>query len=130
MNWKVIFSLSLLGLVMAIATISLIPSHLEFWFWLPVFLVSAAVIARQCKQAFFLHGFLVALLNCVWVTGAHIIFADSYLAFHKAEAAMMHNSPIGMSARMMMLVTGPIIGIASGLVLGLFAFIASKLQKK
>jgi len=30
----------------------------------------------------------------------------------------------------MMLIVGPVIGVVSGLVLGLFAFIASKLVKK
>jgi hypothetical protein len=130
MNWKVIFTLSLFGLGMAAATISLIPSNVEFWFWLGTFLVSAVIIARRCPGAYFSHGFLVAIVNCVWVTGAHVLFADTYLANHKAEAMMMHNSPTGISVRAMMLVTGPVIGIISGLVLGLFSFVAAKVLKR
>jgi uncharacterized membrane protein len=38
--------------------------------------------------------------------------------------------PLPDSPRLMMLITGPVIGIISGLVLGLFAFIASKIFKK
>lgn len=130
MNWKVIFTLSLFGLGMAIATISLIPSNIEFWFWLGIFIFCAYTIAKRCSGAYFLHGFFVALLNCVWVTGAHVLFADTYLEYHKAEAAMMLNSPTGISVRAMMLVMGPVIGIISGLVLGLFSFIASKIVKR
>ena len=130
MNWKVIFTLSLFGLGMAIATVSLIPSNIEFWFWPGIFIFCAYTIARRCNGAYFLHGFLVALLNCVWVTGAHMLFADTYLAYHKTEAAMMLNSPTGMSARAMMLIMGPAIGIVSGMVLGLFSFIAGKVVRK
>ncbi|MBX2904660.1 MAG: hypothetical protein KF744_01390 [Taibaiella sp.] len=129
MNWKVIFALSLFGLGMAAATISLIPLNIEFWFWLCIFLFCAVVIAKRCTGAYFLHGFLVSLVNCIWVTGAHVLFADTYLANHKAEAMMMHNSPTGISVRAMMLIMGPVIGIISGLVLGLFAFVASKTVK-
>jgi uncharacterized membrane protein len=38
--------------------------------------------------------------------------------------------PLAGHPRMQMLYTGPIVGIISGLVLGLFAFIAAKIMKK
>ena len=40
---------------------------------------------------------------------------------------MMKSLPI--SPRLMMVLTGPVVGVVSGLVLGLFAFVASKLVR-
>jgi uncharacterized membrane protein len=130
MNWKLIFQLSLFGLAMAIATVFWIPSNIEPVFWLAIFILCAYFIAKNCADKFFLHGFLVSLFNCVWITAAHIIFFETYIANHPKEASMMASMPMPTHPRLMMLVTGPIVGAIFGLILGLFAFIASKIVKK
>jgi hypothetical protein len=124
MNWKLIFALSLFGLAMAIATVFVIPSNIEPIFWLVIFIICAVIIARQVPSRHFLHGLIVGIVNSVWVTGAHILFFNAYIANHAKEAAMMQNSPL--PPRVMMAVIGPCIGVISGIVLGLFAWIASK----
>ncbi len=126
MNKKLVFQLSLFGLAMAFATVFAIPPNVEPAFWLAIFLVCALVIAKRAPNRHFLHGLSVSLLNSVWITTAHIVFAETYLARHPQEAAMA----AGMgSPRLMMALTGPLVGLASGLVLGLFAYVASKLVK-
>jgi hypothetical protein len=128
MNWKLIFQLSLFGLAMAITTVYLIPSSVEPYCWLLIFIACAVIIARNCTSRYFLHGFCVSLVNCVWVTGAHVILYNSYAATHAKEVEMMSAMPV--SPRLMMLLTGPIVGIVSGLVLGLFALIASRITRR
>ena len=130
MNWKLIFQLSLFGLAMAIATVSLISSSIERVFWLVIFITCAYFIARKCSDKYFLHGFMVSIFNSVWITAAHILFSESYLAHHPEEAQMMSSMPIPDSPRLMMAMMGPLFGAAFGLVLGLFSFAASKLVKK
>jgi uncharacterized membrane protein len=130
MNTKLILQLSLFGLVMAIGTVYFIPSSVEPFLWLAIFLVCAYIIAKQCTGKYFLHGFMVSLVNCVWVTSAHILLYTTYIANHPQEAAMMSSGPMPTHPRLMMLITGPIIGVISGLVLGLFSWIASKMVKK
>jgi hypothetical protein len=130
MNIKLILALSLFGLAMGIATVFVIPSKIEPVFWLIIFLVSAWLIAKRAPGKYFLHGFLVSLVNCVWITGAHILLAGPYLQRHADEAAMLAKMPMPDSPRLMMAMTGPVIGIISGLVLGLFSFVASKIVKK
>ena len=139
MNWKLIFGLSLFGLLMAFATITLIPSSIEIYIWVPVFLICAWIIAQKAPGKFFLHGFLVSLVNCVWITGAHVFMSSLYLSHHADEASqyaamqksfMQGGHGISLSVRRAMLIFGPVIGIISGLVLGLFSFIASKISKK
>ena len=102
MNWKLILQLSLFGLVMGVATVFFIPSSVEPFCWLVVFLVSAYAIARGAPGRPFLHGVCVGLANCVWVTGAHILLADQYLARHAREAAMMNSMPMPTHPRLMM----------------------------
>ena len=131
MNWKLVFQLSAFGLIMAFATISLIPENVEPGFWLAIFIFCAYVIAKVCTGKYFLSGFCVSLVNCIWITGAHIIFYSSYIANHPAVYKMAQEHPMFPShPRLAMLVTGPFLGIVSGLVLGLFAFVASKIVTK
>ena len=128
MNWKLIFQLSAFGLIMAFATVSLIPEKIEPGFWIAIFLFCAYVIAKVGTGRYFLHGFLVSLVNCVWITSAHIIFYSTYIVNHPSVAKMAADHPfMPLHPRMAMLVTGPVFGIASGIVLGFFCFIASKI---
>jgi len=120
MNYKIIFQLSLLGLVMGLATVFWIPSNAEPFYWLVIFIISAYFIALKSSGKYFMSGFWVSIANCIWITATHIIFFHTYIASHTREADMMAY----------MLITGPIVGILSGLVLGLFAFLASRIMQK
>jgi uncharacterized protein YneF (UPF0154 family) len=130
MNWNLIFKLSLFGLVMAFATVYFIPSNIEPFCWLFIFIVCAYLIAKNCSSKYFLHGLLVGIANSVWITAAHILLFDKYISNHPNEAEMMTKMPLPGSPKLMMLLTGPVVGMISGLILGLFAFIASKIMKK
>jgi hypothetical protein len=129
MNWKLIFQLSLFGLAMALATVYFIPSGIEPICWVFIFVICAYLIAKNCTSKYFLHGFFVSLLNSVWITAAHVLLFKNYISSHPQEAVMMQKMPLPDHPRLMMLMTGPVVGIISGLVLGLFAFIASKFVK-
>lgn len=131
MNWKLIFGLSLFGLVMAFATVYVVPSNIEPAFWLPIFVICAYFVAKMAPGKFFLHGFCISLVNCIWITGAHVFLYTTYIARHAQELEMSNKMPILHGhPRQQMLIMGPVIGIISGIVLGLFCFIASKLVKK
>jgi len=131
MNIKLILGLSLFGLFMAIATVYFIPSTVEPICWLVIALTCAYFIAKNAPGKYFLHGFCVSLVNCVWITSVHIILFTTYIATHVQELEMSNKFPIMQGhPRKQMLIMGPLIGIASGLVFGLFAFIASKIVKK
>ena len=126
MNWKLILLLSMFGLAMGLATVFVIPSNIEPLFWLVIFVVCAYAIARQ-KRKPFLHGLLLGLANCVWITSAHILLFHQYLGAHAQEAAMMQTMPF--SPRITMAIVGLFIGVISGVVIGVLALIASKIVK-
>ena len=133
MNYRLIFLLSLFGLVMAFATVFLIPDKVEPLFWLAIFIVCAYLIAKNAPGRFFLHGLLTSLVNSVWITGAHVLLFNTYIVKHSMELDMMDNnfpSSIALHPRILMIAMGPVMGLAFGIVLGLFAFIASKMVKR
>jgi amino acid permease len=130
MNIRLIFRLSLFGLAMALATVFWIPSSSEPFYWLLIFVFCAYLISLKSSGKYFMSGFWVSIANCVWITTVHILFFHTYMANHPQEADMLTKMPLPDSPRLMMLITGPVIGIISGLVLGLFAFLASKIMQK
>ena len=130
MNWKLIFQLSLFGLAMAVATVFWVPSNVEPFLWLVIFVICAYLIAARAGGNPFGHGVLVGLANSVWVTSAHVLLFNQYIASHAKELEMMRTMPMAWSPRLLMTVTGPIIGIVSGIVLGIFALIASRIVRR
>lgn len=71
----------------------------------------------------------MSIVNSVWITASHVLLFEQYIATHEREAAMMRSmAPIG-SGRLMMALTGPVIGVVSGIVLGLFTVVAGKVVK-
>jgi hypothetical protein len=128
MSWKLIAALSLFAAVMAVATVFVIPPKIEPICWIVIFVVCAYLIAKHAPGKLFLHGFVLALFNCVWITAGHILFAATYLANHPDEAAMTAKAPF--PPRVMMALIGPAIGVISGVIQGLFAFVAGKILKR
>lgn len=131
MNWKLIFQLSLFGLAMGIATVFAIGPKIEPAFWLVIFLICAYFIAKNTigSGMQFLHGLLLGIANSIWITAAHVLFFDTYIARHAAEAARMQNPAIPFPPKTMMLMVGPVVGLLSGVILGLFSLVAGKLVK-
>ena len=132
MNWKLIFLLSLFGMAMGFATVYGLPSKAEPFVWLPIFLLCAFLIAKNARRKYFLHGFLIGLANCVWVTSIHIRLSVTYLAHHPVESAQYLKMHIqsGATINQCILITGTVAGIISAVVLGLFANVAAGIIKK
>lgn len=130
MNLKLLLQLSLFGLIMAFATVSLIPEKCEWIFWLVIFVFCAYVIAKVGTGKYFLHGLVLSIFNSVWLVAVHLIFFNSYTAHHPDMAKMTDNMGYFTThPRMFMLVTWLPFGVVFGIFQGLFAFIASKFVK-
>ena len=130
MNWKLIFALSLIGLIMGFATVFWISARIELVFWAVIFIACAYIIARQCEEKHFFHGFMVSVVNSIWITAFHFIFYDTYINNHPEIQAMNADLPDGFNPKITMLATGPLVGAMAGLILGLFSFIASRFVHK
>jgi len=79
MNWRLIFALSLFGVVMAVAGLFGLTRGTEPLLWLVIFIIYAICIAQYAGGKYFLHGFLVSLLNGVWIAIIHFAFFPMFL---------------------------------------------------
>jgi hypothetical protein len=130
LNWKLILGLSVFGLVMAVLTVYVIPFNHEFFYWIPAFLLYGFLIAKLAPGKYFLHGFLTSLVNCFWITSIHVIMAKEYIERHPDEMKMMADWPMHDHPRRWMLIMGPAIGIACGLIVGGLSWLFAKAMKK
>ena len=94
MNWNLIFKLSLFGLAMGIATVFFIPSNVEPFCWLLIFIICAIIIAKKCDEKYFYNGVCVSLVNSIWITATHVLLFTQYAATHVKEMQMMHAMPL------------------------------------
>lgn len=130
MNWKLIFLLSLFGLAIGAAGVFLVPSTVEPFCWLIAFVISAIAIAKNAPGKYFLHGFLVNILNSAWVTTVHLALYERYVAFHPEFAEIFANGSVTIEPKIFMLISGAVAGVLFGIILGFFAWAAGKLFKR
>ncbi|MFZ1083078.1 MAG: hypothetical protein WAO19_14275 [Candidatus Kryptoniota bacterium] len=130
MNWKLIFLLTLFGIAVAFAGVIGILGEMEFPIWLVIFIVYAAIIVKQTTGKYFLHAFLISIINGVWIGIIHAAFIATYLANNPAMKESYKIMPLRNHPRILMVIMGPIIGAITGLVAGLIVFGAGKLMKK
>jgi len=119
-------------MAMAVLTVSIIPSNVEPFCWLGIFLVVSFAIAKYAPGRYFLHGFMVSIFNSIWITAAHAAFFDQYIAAHPEYLQATNGLPPDLAGhpRRMMVPIGAISGIIFGVVLGVFAFIASRMFRR
>jgi hypothetical protein len=127
MNWRLLLYLSLFGFIMAIATISFLPQTFEYIVWPFIFSFCAYSIAKKCDDRFFIHGFMLSIINCIYIVAFHTAFFDAYSASHADAIAML---PKGPSPRAMSAAMGVVAGVISGIVQGIFCITAAKMMKK
>jgi hypothetical protein len=132
MNWKLIFLLSLFGLALGVASVFTLSPTVEFVFWIAATLIIAILIARYANGKYFLHGFMVAVVNTFWVTLAQATLFYIYIASHPEYLQMVEKLPPALAdhPRRLIVYRSPIIAIISGVFVGLFAWVASKVVNR
>ena len=112
---------------MAIATINFLPQTFEYVVWPVIFGICAYAIAKNCEDRHFIHGFMLSIINCIYIVAFHTAFFDSYAAAHNGWISSL---PAGPSPMAMSAAFGVIVGIVSGVVQGAFCIIAAKMRKQ
>lgn len=127
MKWTLILRLSLVGLALALGSVSFISPNIESLLWLAVFLYFAQALGSGTGTRLFLHGLLLGILNSVWIVGVHTAFLTRYLAGHTREVSMLEmvrSARVLVDPRAIMAFTGITGGVLEGIVIGVFAVVA------
>ena len=122
--------LSFPAIAVAFAGVYGMSSKVEPIIWFLLFVYYAYVISKQAPGKYFLHGFLVSVLNGVWIGIIHSAMSETYFANNPEMMTDYENMPHFASPAVMMLIMGPIIGAVTGLVAGLFAFLAPRVMRR
>ena len=127
MKWTLILRLSAIGFMLALGSIFFISPNLEPLLWLAVFIYYAYAIGNGTRTLRFWHGLLLGILSSAWVVAMHQIFLSRYLAGHPREVQMIdevHAAGLAVSGPLIMSVTGLMVGVLEGIVIGVFAIVA------
>ena len=127
MNWQLILSLSLLGVVVGLVSVSGLMGSQIWLLWLCVAAFCAWQFARKTRRYLFLHGFYLGIFVGVCASWVQAIFLPTYVSNNPRMAETFNNLPQTMHPAYVLLIMGPIIGAVSGIVIGLFAIIAGKI---
>lgn len=131
MNWKLIGLLSLTGVLMGAVTVYYIPTRYESVLGTPVYMFCAYILARYAGSRYFMHGFLMGVINTAIVTLIHIIMQEAYLAHHAPDAAKFAkiHADSGATVTQVMLMLGFFAALLSGVVCGLLTSAGDKILK-
>lgn len=125
MNWIVIMLLSLFGIIMGVLSIKGFTQKIEPVLWLLFGIVAALVLSKNIEQKVFLHGLLVGV---IWGTLNGIVqsvFFETYLASNMAIKESFTKITF-MKPRIFVLITGPVIGLFAGLIVGGLSLLLKK----
>ena len=126
MNWKLILALSLSGLVIAVATLFGM-GFMGPTLWLFIGGLCACFIATRAPGKYFLHGFLVNVLSMFWIFAIHACYL---LDVSRNKPEIVEILPGGRSPQAMNLLLGLTAAAVTGVIGGLFGFVASAILKK
>jgi hypothetical protein len=130
MNWRLILSLSLFGIIFSIASVFGFTSGREWLAWLLIGVYSGWKFARRSHEDLFLHGFYLGILAGCFSSVVQALFVSAYLANNPRMVEALNALPQGLHPAAVVLIMGPIIGTVSGVVFGVIAIIAGKLVKR
>lgn len=131
MNWKIITLLVLIVVALSIASIfGIINSNYLFVYMLLTAAVSGFIIAKTCDSMIFMNGVVAGLLGGIIGSAIQSIFFDTYLKNNPDTLDGFKNMTTSLEPQYVLLFSGPFVGIANGIVIGLIALILHKIFNK
>jgi hypothetical protein len=126
MNWTVIILLSSFGLAMGLLSIKGYTQKVEPFLWLLFGVIASLVLSKNVDNKTFLHALIIGLFWGMLNGITQSAFFDQYLANNTNLKERFKQSSF-MRPRYFVLVTGPIIGLITGLVLGGLTLLLKKI---
>jgi hypothetical protein len=126
MDWKIIAILSTIGLLMGVLSVKGFTQKIEPVLWLLFGIATSLILSRNIDQRTFLHGLLVGIAWGVCNGVIQSAFFDTYFANNPSLQQNFQQKSF-IAPRYFVLVTAPIIGAITGLILGGLSLLLKKL---
>lgn len=131
MNWKIITLLVLFVVALSIASLTgMINSDYIFIYMLVAAVISGIIIAKTCHRMVFMHGVVAGLLGGILGSVIQAIFFDAYLKNNPTSLDGFRNLTTSLEPIYVLLFSGPFIGIAYGIVVGIVAYVLHGIFRK
>ena len=130
MNWKIVLSLSLLGILVGIANVFGFVVGLEWIVWLIVAVITAFAIEKTCKNLLVTQGFLTGFLQALLQGLVTAISYQTYLSNNLEVLDEISKMPQDIKPEFYIIIASVLIGLLYGLFVGLVVFIMRKFSKK
>lgn len=127
MNCELIGLLGGFGVLMGVASVLGFTNGMEGLLWLVIGIICVVFIVWRAPLRPFLHGFFVSLIGGAVAPVIQSFFFSAYMANNPELSNRFAEIPGGLDARYFVVMLAPIIGLISGLVLGLASWVAAKL---
>ncbi len=124
MQWTLVALLSIPGLLMGLLSVKGHTRGIEPFLWVVLAAFAALVISRTAGSRYFIHGLVVGLswgvLNGLTAAALFAIYAQN-----NPEVMGRMQGASKLAPQAMFLMSAPLIGLATGIVLGLMCWVAS-----
>jgi hypothetical protein len=117
MNWTLLVLFSFFGVVMGFLSVKGYTQRIEPFLWIAFMLIVALVFSKNIEYRLFLHGLLTGIAWGIINGGIQSYFFDSYVANNPAAHKNFEKITF-VHPRYFVLITGPVIGAITGIVLG------------
>lgn len=119
MNWKIIFYLTLVSVVIAIASVFGIFNSNFMPLIMLIFSVAAGyVIAKKSNSQLFMNGVMVGLFSGILISVIQAVMFDTYLQHNIESLDGFKNITGALPTTSVILFLGPFIGIIYGIIAG------------
>jgi hypothetical protein len=126
MNWTLILLLSSFGLVMGLLSIKGYTQRIEPFLWLFFAIITAIILSKNTDNKTFLHALLIGLFWGILNGITQSAVFDQYLA-NNPNIQKRFNQSTFIKPRYFVMVTAPVIGLITGLVLGGLTLLLKKI---
>jgi hypothetical protein len=127
MNVRLVLTLSLLGLLVGIASVTgLLHSGVESIVWCLLGIGCGIVLGIKAPGKLFLHGFVTGLLAGVLSQIIQVLFFGSYLSHNPSAMESFQRLPADVPPRVLVILLTPIVAGLFGVFTGFFAWAASR----
>jgi hypothetical protein len=130
MNWRLILSLSLFGLLLGISSVLGLTREREWIGWLLIGAYASWKFAIRSREELFLHGFYLGILSGVFSSVVQALFISTYLSSNPRMVEALNALPQGLHPSAVILIMGPIIGTVIGVVFGVTAVVVGRVMKR
>lgn len=131
MNWKIVLTLSLFGVLMGVlSTLGFTHGYIEIVLWLVIAIISALVIERSSQNLLVTQGFIVGFLASLLKGIYTAIFSTTYFLNNPGVQEQFDQITADLPDEFYLIIVSVLVGLVYGLFVGFVVYLTRKTKTK